>query len=388
MDGATGAKPVSITRLILSRFRSYDQLDLTVSGRMVVLTGQNGAGKTNVLEALSLLSPGRGLRRAALTDMASSRGDGSFAVAVEAIGAQGDVLLGTGIDASGDTGSRKCRVDREPVGSAAAFAEHVRLVWLTPAMDAVFMGPASERRRFLDRLVLAVDAEHGTRVNALERALRNRNRLLEDGGTEARWLDAAEREVAELAVAVAAARADAVRRLAALIEAEAEPESPFPFARLALDGELENAVLDEPAVQVEDAYRRVLREGRGRDRAAGRALAGPHLTDLLVLHGPKGITADQASTGEQKALLIGLVLAHARLVARLSGQTPLILLDEVAAHLDPVRRLALFDRLEAFGTQVWMTGADPAAFAAIADRAEVLEVRSGRIDRGRGEHLA
>jgi DNA replication and repair protein RecF len=388
LDGATGAKPVSITRLILSRFRSYDQLDLTVSGRMVVLTGQNGAGKTNVLEALSLLSPGRGLRRAALTDMASSRGDGSFAVAVEAIGAQGDVLLGTGIDASGDTGSRKCRVDREPVGSAAAFAEHVRLVWLTPAMDAVFMGPASERRRFLDRLVLAVDAEHGTRVNALERALRNRNRLLEDGGTEARWLDAAEREVAELAVAVAAARADAVRRLAALIEAEAEPESPFPFARLALDGELENAVLDEPAVQVEDAYRRVLREGRGRDRAAGRALAGPHLTDLLVLHGPKGITADQASTGEQKALLIGLVLAHARLVARLSGQTPLILLDEVAAHLDPVRRLALFDRLEAFGTQVWMTGADPAAFAAIADRAEVLEVRSGRIDRGRGEHLA
>ncbi len=388
MDGAIGAKPVSITRLILSRFRSYDQLDLTVSGRMVVLIGQNGAGKTNVLEALSLLSPGRGLRRAAFTDMASSRGDGSFAVAVEAIGAQGDVLLGTGIDASGETGSRKCRVDREPVGSAAAFAEHVRLVWLTPAMDAVFMGPASERRRFLDRLVLAVDAEHGTRVNALERALRNRNRLLEDGGTEARWLDAAEREVAELAVAVAAARADAVRRLAALIEAEAEPESPFPFARLALDGELENAVLDEPAVQVEDAYRRILREGRGRDRAAGRALAGPHLTDLLVLHGPKGITADQASTGEQKALLIGLVLAHARLVARLSGQTPLILLDEVAAHLDPMRRLALFDRLEAFGTQVWMTGADPAAFAAIAGRAEVLEVRSGRIDRGRGEHLA
>jgi DNA replication and repair protein RecF len=379
--GAGDGTPVRITRLMLSRFRSYTQLDLSVAGGLIVLTGANGAGKTNVLEALSLLSPGRGLRRAALDDMASNQGDGSFAVAIEAVGALGAVLLGTGIDGSGETGSRKCRVDREPVGSAAAFADHLRLVWLTPAMDAVFMGPASDRRRFLDRLVLAVDAEHGTRVNALERALRNRNRLLEDLGADARWLDAAEREVAELAVAVAAARADAVCRLARLIETEIDPDSPFPFARLALDGDIENAVLDEPALQVEDGYRRRLREGRARDRAAGRTLVGPHLTDLLVVHGPKGITADQASTGEQKALLIGLVLAHARLVARLSGHAPLILLDEVAAHLDPARRQALFDRLEAFGAQVWMTGADPAAFTAIADRAEVLEVRPGRIDR-------
>lgn len=378
--GAPASQPAArVLRLILSRFRSYPALDLSVDAMMIALVGQNGAGKTNVLEALSLLTPGRGLRRAEFADMGSESGDGGFAVAAEAVGALGAVLLGTGLDPAAETSGRRCRIDREPVGSAAAFADHLRVVWITPSMDGLFMGPASERRRFLDRLVLAVDAEHGSRVNALDRALRNRNRLLEDYGNDGRWLDAAEREVADVAVAVAAARADAVRRLAALIEAEDDPGSPFPFARLALDGALENAVLDEPALAVEDRYRQILRDNRPRDRAAGRTLEGPHLTDLLVVHGPKGLSADRASTGEQKALLVGLVLAHARLVARLSGWAPLVLFDEVAAHLDPVRRRALFERLRQFGAQVWLTGADPAAFAEIVDQAQIFEVTPGVI---------
>ena len=373
-----------ITRLLLTRFRSYRRLDLPVDARLVVLTGANGAGKTNILEALSLLTPGKGLRRADLEDLASQDNaveeGGAFAVAVEADGAVGPVHLGTGVEPAGE-GPRRCRIERVAVTSAAAFAEHLRVVWLTPAMDSLFAGPPGERRRFLDRLVLAVDAGHGARVNALDRALRNRNRLLEQTGTDGRWLDAAEHEVADIAVAVAASRADTVRRLAALIAEEADPTSIFPFARLALDGAVENAVLEEAALVVEERYREVLRRSRGRDRAAGRTLEGPHLTDLAVIHGPKGIAAANASTGEQKALLLGVVLAHARLVARLAGMTPIVLLDEVAAHLDPERREALFDRLEAFGAQVWLTGADPAAFGAIAARAAMHRVSPGSVER-------
>lgn len=368
-----------ITRLILTSFRSYPRLDLAVDAGMVVLTGQNGAGKTNVLEAISLFTQGKGLRRVDLEDMASEDGPGSFAVAAEVEGALGLAHLGTGLEGP-DSGPRKYRVDRQPVSSATSFADHLRLVWLTPSMDGLFSGSASERRRFLDRLVLAVDAGHGTRVNALERALRSRNRLLEDPRADQRWLDAAEHEVADLAIAVAASRADTVRRLAGLIEEEIDPASPFPHARIALDGAIENAVLDEPALAVEERYRQTLREGRARDRAAGRTLDGPHLTDLLVVHGPKGIAAERASTGEQKALLLGLVLAHARLVARLAGMTPIVLLDEVAAHLDPMRRAALYDRLESFGAQVWLTGADPSAFEAIAGRAAVYRVTPGRVE--------
>jgi DNA replication and repair protein RecF len=368
-----------VTRLVLTRFRSYPKLDLDIGSRLVVLTGPNGAGKTNLLEALSLMTPGKGLRRAELAEMAGEPGDGSFAVAVEAQGPFGPVHLGTGIEPGAEPGPRRCRIERAPVSSAVAFAEHIRVVWLTPGMDGLFAGPPGERRRFLDRLVLAVDAEHGTRVNALERALRARNRLLEDSGADLRWLEAVEHEVADIAIAVAASRADTVRRLSTLIAEEADPA--FPFAQLALDGAIESAVLNQPARAVEEGYRRRLRDERSRDRAAGRTLHGPHLTDLAVAHGPKGIAAGRASTGEQKALLLGLVLAHARLVARLAGITPLILLDEVAAHLDPERRAALFDRLAAFGAQVWLSGADRAAFATIAGHAAHFAVSPGRVER-------
>jgi DNA replication and repair protein RecF len=372
-----------ITRLILQDFRTYAALDLPVSRALVALVGENGAGKTNLLEALSLFMPGRGLRRAEFAEMARQGGPGSFAVSVTLDSPYGEHRLGTGIGVPDEDGRapRLYRIDAGAVASAAAFAEHVRLVWLTPDLDALFRGPAGDRRRFLDRLVLAVHAEHGARVNALERALRSRNRVLEESPEDGLWLDAIEREVAELAVAVAAARRETVERLAALILATRDDASPFPFATLALEGEIDRLVSALAAVDAEDHYRVILREGRVRDRAAGRTLAGPQASDLLVRHGPKDIPAGTASTGEQKALLIGLVLAHAHLVATMSGITPLILLDEVAAHLDPRRRTGLFERLDALGAQVWMTGADPALFADLRNRADILQVVPGRVEQ-------
>jgi DNA replication and repair protein RecF len=242
------------------------------------------------------------------------------------------------------------------------------------------MGPASERRRFFDRLVLAIDSGHSSRVSALDRSLRSRNRLLEERNTDPHWLDAVERETAELAVAVAAMRGQTVTRLAAALRARGEA-SPFPSALIMLDGWMENALLSEPATTVEDRYRQILRDGRPRDAAAGRTLDGPHLTDLQVIYAPKNMPAHDASTGEQKALLIGLVLAHAGLVAEMTGITPLLLLDEVVAHLDPNRRAALFDELSKLGAQIWMTGADPAAFAEVGGSGEIFNVENGRVSR-------
>jgi DNA replication and repair protein RecF len=348
-----------------------------------VLVGPNGAGKTNCIEAISFLSPGRGLRRATLDDVADNQGDGSWAVSAEIEGALGLATLGTGIDAPGSEApatSRRCRIDREPVASATAFGDHLRMVWLTPSMDGLFLGAASERRRFFDRLVLAIDSEHSGRVSALDRSLRSRNRILEVRNCDDHWCDAIERETAELAVAVAAMRGQTVNKLAAMLRGHGE-SSAFPSAQIMLDGWMENALISEPATAVEDRYREILRDSRARDAAAGRTFNGPHLTDLQVIYAPKSMPARDASTGEQKALLIGLVLAHANLVAEMTGITPLLLLDEVVAHLDPDRRTALFAELAKLGAQVWMTGADPAAFADIGASGEIFDVDSGQIVR-------
>jgi DNA replication and repair protein RecF len=372
-----------IRRLTLTNFRSYHaaQVSLDRAGP-VVLTGANGAGKTNLIEAISLLAPGRGLRRATMDELAFSEGDGSWAVSAEIEGISGLSTLGTGIDPPTTEEAalaRKCRVDREAVGSAAAFADHLRVVWLTPAMDPLFNGPASERRRFLDRLVLAVDAQHSSRVAALERSLRSRNRLLEEAQSDPHWLDAVEHETAEVAVAVAAARAETVSRLSGAL-AEARDSAPeFPHAEIALDGWMEKLLVTQSAREIEDRYRVLLNDNRARDAAAGRTLDGPHRSDFVVTHASKGIPATDASTGEQKALLIRLVLAHARLIKQMTGFAPLLLLDEVVAHLDPARRAALYDALSALGAQVWMTGADPAAFGDIVGRAQVFGVRNGSI---------
>ena len=374
--------PSRIHRLSLTHFRNYRAGIVNARGDLVALVGPNGAGKTNCLEAISFLSPGRGLRRATLEDVADNQGDGSWAVSAEVEGALGLATLGTGIDApTGETGtSRRCRIDREPVGSAAAFGDHLRMVWLTPAMDGLFLGAASDRRRFFDRLVLAIDSEHSSRVSALERSLRSRNRLLEVRNYDDHWCDAIERETAELAVAVAATRGQTLIKLAAMLRARGAA-SIFPSAEIALDGWMENALTTDPATAVEDRYREMLRANRARDAAVGRTLDGPHTTDLKVIYAPKNMPARDASTGEQKALLIGLVLAHASLVAEMTGIVPLLLLDEVVAHLDPNRRRALFEELQKLGAQVWMTGADPAAFTDIGPSGETFDVEAGKITR-------
>jgi DNA replication and repair protein RecF len=375
----------SLRRLTLTNFRSYHAASLDIEASLVVLTGPNGAGKTNLVEAISFLMPGRGLRRATLEEVAFSEGNGSWAVSAEVEGMLGLATLGTGIEppaAEANTRTRLCRIDREPAGSAAAFADHLRVIWLVPAMDQLFAGQASELRRFLDRLVLAVDAEHQGRVNALERALRSRNRLLEDPRPDPHWLDAIEHETAELAVAVAAQRAETVHRLQATLADRANRnDDAFPSAEIALDGWMERLLPDHPAVEIEERYRGILKNNRARDAAAGRTLDGPHLTDLAVIYSPKSIPAADASTGEQKALLIGLVLAHASLLAEMTGFAPVLLLDEVVAHLDPDRRLALYAALARLGAQVFMTGADPAAFAEVAPQADVFIVSPGQVQR-------
>jgi DNA replication and repair protein RecF len=371
-----------VRRLLLRDFRSYAALDLPLSARLVALTGENGAGKTNLVEALSFFTPGRGLRRAELAECARQGGSGGFAISIRLEDEDGEFRqLGAGYErAEGEeTPSRKNRIDRAPVSSARAFSDHLRIVWLTPAMDGVFTGPAGDRRRFLDRLVLAIDPNHGTRVAQFERALRGRNRLLEEGGRDSHWLEAIEKEAAELAVAVAAARVECVAQLKVMIAQERDESSPFPWADLALQGDVERLLSEQPALAVEENYRALLRENRSRDAAAGRTLIGPHVGDLLVWHGVKRAPAAQTSTGEQKALLVGLVLAHALLVGAMSGLAPIALLDEVAAHFDPRRRAALYAALERIGGQVFLTGADPNAFAELEGRAEIFEVTPGAV---------
>ena len=378
---------MSVRRLTLNNFRNYHAASLETGAKTVVLVGPNGAGKTNLIEAISFFAPGRGLRRANLDEVAFSEGDGSWAAAAEIEGALGLATLGTGIERppeEGVTTLRKCRIDREPVGSAAAFADHLRVVWLVPAMDTLFVGAPSERRRFLDRLALAVDAEHGSRVNALERSLRSRNRLLEEARPDAHWLDAVEHETAELAVAVAGQRVETVSRLEGVLASR--KGSAFPPAEIALDGWMEKLIPEHPAIEIEERYRAVLRDNRARDAAAGRTSDGPHLTDLKVTYAHKGIAATDASTGEQKALLIGLVLAHGRLIAEMTGFAPILLLDEIVAHLDPARRAALHVELAQLGGQVWMTGADPALFVEVGDDAMIVEVASGRLEPRRANN--
>jgi DNA replication and repair protein RecF len=377
--GATPAR-AHVAALKLASFRNYASLAVAFDGRPVGLAGPNGAGKTNLLEALSFLSPGRGLRRARLEDVARRPGDGTFAVAARITNAAGTVDIGTGVapGAAGPEARRTVRVNHAPARSAEALLEHLRVLWLTPSMDGLFTGPASDRRRFLDRAVLAIDRHHGSRVAAFEKAMRGRNRLLAEPSPDRRWLAAIEAEMAELGVAIAAARREWLA-LAAGLAAEAAGDSPFPAAVVALDGSLEADLAGAASAAVEDRYRAALADGRARDAAAGRTLAGPHVADLVVRHGPKDVPAETCSTGEQKALLIGLVLAQARLVTNVTGETPVVLLDEIAAHLDETRRHALFAVLLDLGCQAFMTGTDEAVFAELGPAAEHLAVIGGTV---------
>lgn len=374
---------VHLTRLKLTDFRNYEALRLDCDRRHVVLTGENGAGKTNILEAVSFLSPGRGMRRAALEEIARKSGPGTWSVHAEIEGTSGPVAIGTGIadTALGTETQRRVRINGAAARSADDLLEHCRILWLTPAMDGLFTGPAADRRKFLDRLVLAIDPAHGRRAADFEKAMRARNRLLADESPDGAWLDAIEAQMVEKGVAVALARVEMASLLAGVIVRAADPNSPFPDAVLSLEGSIEVLAPDGAAADLEDGYRDRLRASRRVDAAAGRTLEGPHRTDLRVTHRPKGMAAELCSTGEQKALLIGLILAHAKLVADLGGHAPVLLLDEIAAHLDERRRAALFDRIEALDCQAWMTGTDRSLFAAMAERAQYFGVRAGRAER-------
>ncbi len=373
-----------LERLRLTDFRNYAQLSLDLDERPVVLTGANGAGKTNLLEAVSLLSPGRGLRQMAFQDITRAGASGGWAVAGRLHGPTGTVELGTGLAGSAGTNEtgRQARIDGKAQRSSGALGYHVRLIWLTPQLDGLFTGPAADRRRFLDRLVQSLDPSFRSMAGRFERAMRQRNRLFEIHETASAQFEGLELQMAETAVAIAAARREALAGLEERITARRsrEPHSPFPWATIAIDGTLERRLAREAATDVEDAYRHELAESRNRDRAAKRTLEGPHRSDLIVGHGPKRLAAKICSTGEQKAVLTGLILAHTELIqAGFDGWAPIMLLDEIAAHLDEYRRSALFHEIDQLGVQAWMTGTDAKMFETLGDRARFLTVDEGSV---------
>lgn len=353
---------MSIDRLSLTDFRSYADTVIAAGPGFVVLTGENGAGKTNILEAISLLAPGRGMRGAAMSEAARRGGAGGFGIGARL----GDVELGTGVLAA--TPERRVVRINGATASAAALGDWLSLVWLTPAQDRLFSESAGARRRFLDRLVLALDPAHAHDATRYEAAMRQRNRLLSDDRPDADWLAALEAAMVGHGTAIAVRRGAMVGALAERL-ADAPP-GPFARAGLSLNG-------FDPA-----QFDRDLRQGRARDAAAGRTLNGPHRQDLIVTHIDKAMDAASSSTGEQKALLIGIVLTHAALVAERQRRRPILLLDEVAAHLDPARRGALFERLARDGGQVWLTGTETGPFDAIGPTATWLTVSEGRVAGG------
>jgi len=380
-NGETGERirRPAVKRLQLTDFRGYGSARLDVDERPVVLTGPNGAGKTNLLEAISFLAPGRGLRRARLGDIdragAAAAPRAPWAVAAWIETGRGEVQLGTGRDATSLSGERRIvRIDGAKAKSQAELATFAAIGWLTPQMDRLFIEASSGRRRFLDRLVLAFDTGHAGRLAAYELAMRERQRLLQHGGDPG-WLAALEERMAADGIAIAAARREMAARLA-LDDVSAEP---FPRATLTLKGEVETWLGQMPALAAEEALRARLDATRRRDRDSGTTEAGPQRSDLAVRHAGTGMDAAQCSTGEQKALLIAIVLAHARLRARHTGAAPILLLDEVAAHLDATRRAALFAAILALEAQAWLTGTDAALFAGLAGAAQFFTVADAAI---------
>ena len=351
-----------VARLSISDFRSYADTVIEPGPGLVILTGENGAGKTNMLEAVSLLAPGKGLRGAPLSEMARQSGSGDFAVAARLA----DIEIGTGVSASAPE-RRQVRINGASA-PASALAEWLSVLWLTPAMDRLFLEGASGRRRFLDRLTLALYPGHAVHAARYEAAMRARNKLLaEERSYDQAWLTALEARMAEHGAVLAEARTATVEALSERLAAA--PEGAFARAGLSLEGgDIGGLARD-------------LAAGRARDAAAGRTLSGPHRTDLLVTHLGKSQPATSCSTGEQKALLLGIVLAHADLVADRAGRRPILLLDELAAHLDPQRRRVLLDRLAEAGGQVWVTGTEPALFDAAPPDATHYEVAAGTVTR-------
>jgi DNA replication and repair protein RecF len=384
-DAVSGTAPafLAVRQIRLTDFRNYRQLRLDCGIEPVVLVGGNGAGKTNLLEALSFLAPGRGLRRARLDEVCRrSRSEEpsatGWAVAATLDTPDGRIAVGTGLEpARSESGLRRVvRIDGRPAQSQTALGRHVAAVWLTPQLDRLFLDGASERRRFLDRLVTALHPEHAGDVAAYENALRQRARLLADGNRDPHWFTALEDTMARHGVALAAARADTVQRLDAAARLGV---GPFPRASLAMTGEVDGWVAGMAAIDAEDRLRGELAGARLRDAEGGTTSCGPHRSDLSVRHLDLDLPAAEGSTGQQKAVLVSIALAHARLVALSRGRPPLLLLDEIAAHLDQERRVALFDEVVALGVQSWMTGTDAELFKPLVGRAQILRVTDGSI---------
>jgi len=367
---------LAVTQLRLTNFRSYACGALMLSGAPVVLAGPNGAGKTNILDAISLLSPGRGLRGAKLAEHTRKGPVASdaalWAVAATVARGQTDYEIGTGLTLGPNGGEKRhVRLNGVEAKGSADLGDIVQLVWLTPAMDRLFIESAGGRRRFLDRLVLGFDAAHARHATRYETAMRERARLLKYGPRDPAWLDGLEHEMAEAGLAIAQARAATVERLS---RALTEHVGEFPAASLALSDELH--------LSSAEGLRAALAAGRIRDAEAGRTSHGPHTTDLLVRHQPKRAEARDCSTGEQKALLISIMLADARELSRArEGLAPLLLLDEIAAHLDARRRAALFEEIHALSAQAWMTGTDLSLFEGWGAKAEIFLVENGQFLR-------
>ncbi|MGH7022343.1 MAG: DNA replication/repair protein RecF [Caulobacteraceae bacterium] len=366
-----------IQRLTLTDFRSYRQASLEAGGRTCFLFGPNGAGKTNLLEAISLFSPGRGLRNAAANEIGrreAPRAEGlPWAVSAEVSSGESQTRLGTGVE--GEAAARRVARIAGESAPISALAEHLRPLWLTPAHDRLFSGPAGDRRRFLDRLVFSALPGHAAQASAYEHAMRERLRLLTSGPSDRAWLDALEARAANAGAAVARARAETVDALAA--EIEARGAGPFPAADLELTGEW--AAVD--AGEMEARLASALAASRPRDAAAGRSLSGPHIADLSVASRPDARPAAACSTGEQKALILNLILAQAaRLSRAISQPNPILLLDEVAAHLDAERRAALFDEIEALSLQAFLTGTDEALFETLKGRALAVRVEASSLN--------
>jgi DNA replication and repair protein RecF len=371
----------AVASLTLTDFRSYDRAELTPAGRSVFLFGSNGAGKTNLLEALSLFSPGRGMRGSSLAEVgrrlpgeATGR---AWAISAEIAADEGAVRIGSGVETPG-AARRLVRIGGETV-PPGRMAEHLRPLWLTPAQDRLFLEGASDRRRFFDRLVFAAEPIHAAHAGAYERALRERGRLLAEDHPDPAWLTALEARMAEAGARMVEARAATLQALQT--EIDGRGERPFPQAILGLSGEFEQLALAGAAIpEIESRLAAALAAARPRDAAAGRALTGPHRGDLTVIHAPRGRPAAECSTGEQKALILNLVLAQGARLSRAKSQpNPILLLDEVAAHLDPFRRSALAEEIEALGLQAFLTGTDEALFDPLKGRALGVRVDASKL---------
>jgi DNA replication and repair protein RecF len=376
-DIASAPDPLHVERVTLTNFRNYSDISLRFESAPVILTGANGSGKTNFLEAISLLVPGRGLKKSPSTDLQSLTNPIPWAVAVELQTGFGSMHIGTGRDPTeADNERRVVHIDGKPARSQNAMAEYVAMAWITPDMDRVLAEGASARRKLLDRLVYSFDPAHSGRVSRYEKALRERMKLLREGVRDRHWLGALEDDMAQTGVAIAAARKHLLQQLRIAIE---ETSSAFPRADIGVVGLAEDALESNPALPVEDMLRAAFANNRDEDAQSGTTADGPHRSDLLVMHRTKSCPADLCSTGEQKALLIAIMLAYLRTLMRHRQLTPIFLLDDIAAHLDDTRRCALFEEILALGVQAWLTGTDRESFASLLLHAQHFDVEQGNL---------